>query len=272
LKNQCKKQIIGSFLACLLFFGCKKYDPLKDCLNSTGSLLVMSVNRYGWFTKSPLKDTSNFLIQMWRGMVGLKQPSLAINGRNYEVTPGQGDMCLLNSSEDSIPNSQQPSWFLFGQNNTLNLTGEIPGSVTEQFPMPKELRVTTPASFIIHRNTDFTLDITGVDDYPLPITAGGNPQDEYDQIRLDITYDRKYSDTLTYPTLPQVRYGTGSSYQKTDNGKVTVNSGNLKSLPLNGGASVTVTRYTNYKLPNGSKGPILFRISQYQYERFTIKD
>jgi len=25
---------------------------------------------------------------------------------------------------------------------------------------------------------DFTLDITGVDDYPLPITTGGNPQDE----------------------------------------------------------------------------------------------
>ena len=87
-------------------------------------------------------------------------------------------MCLLNSSEDFIPNIQQPSWFLFGQNNTLTLTGEIAGSATEQFPMPKELRVTTPASFIIHSNTDFTLDITGVDDYPLPITTGGNPQDE----------------------------------------------------------------------------------------------
>lgn len=258
-------------LVFLLFFGCEKNDP-NNCMKSPGVLFSLFVAREGNFSKYPVDDTLDFLINIRKSSVGLKPPVVEVNGHNYSVTTDQEDECTFENHTFGFLNAQRSSYFTYGQNNTLNMEGEVCGTVSETFMTPQELRVPLPTSYVIHRNADFILDLNGIDDFPFPAIAGGNPQEELDDISVNITYIRSLSDTLTYPTLPVDRIIVGTSYQKSNNGKIIVSSNELKKLPLNGTASVAIFRSTQYNLPNMSKGPIWIHFEQSQYAFFTIKD
>jgi hypothetical protein len=260
---------VSPLLFSLLFFSCSEYRI--DCREDYGLLMTMTIEKSGNFSKFDLTDTTRYNSTSKKSKVGLKLPTLEINGNNF--TMKENDLCEFESVKD-IPQSQLAGYFSFGQVNNFKLSGEISGTVNESFQLPEELKVKSVSSNIIHRNSDFTVEVTGVGDFPLPVTANDDKDsDNFDFLHVNVAYSRQLSDTITYPNLPVEQKRVGSlPYDKTNIGKLVIPSSVLRLLPLNGTARLTVERRMRYRIPKTGQTEKVIHVFQTQFNDFVITD
>ncbi len=260
----------------LTFLSCNKPADNISCPPTDDFLLYTYIVKGTGLIQANHWDTTYHISVVYKSNAGDQMPTLQFNNRNIILKDDSVNRCengsKFASNQEKFPDISQTNQFLFGKTNTIHLTGQLCGTISDSFHLPNETKLATLSSNRINKNQDFKLSIIGADDFPIDIPNNGDPSTYFDHITLQIIYSRSISDTITYPLLPIQNQTIGREYSTPVGNLIVIPSSELQAFPLNGTVLLQFVRNTQTRMPDKTKGQLDLQIKQVQSEYFEIKN
>ena len=149
--------LFSGLLIGVTFLSCQKAGNTgESCPATDNYLFYLFARKVSGITTPEANDTTGVFINVYKSNAGTQLPALKINGHDFPLIDDGIDRCAngskFNIEIPAIPKAQLSGYLLIGETNSLQLSGERCGTVSETFTFPNEMRLKPLPSGIIHKS------------------------------------------------------------------------------------------------------------------------